>query len=217
MTFEKLIFTEANGRSEYQFFKSQLNHIFTETKDSNCFIPYSERNVCNGNYKPKPIVHQSFFYQNSAGKSTRRYARWISFFRRWICLFIQNPIHIEKPTKVLSIWNNIQLLSFDEVNMRFYWLLKNWYSLRPTAEVNISFSKVNKTPYLPKQKTVIVLFHIPREENVFNDKHIPKQILHETFYHNVACKSAWRLARWITLSQVNMLFYSKSNSYRETY
>ena len=45
-TFEKLIFSEDDGRCEYQFFKSQLNPIFTETKDSNCFIPYSERRKC---------------------------------------------------------------------------------------------------------------------------------------------------------------------------
>ena len=51
------------------------------------------------------------------------------------------------------------------------------------------FFKSQLSPYLPKQKTVIVLFLIPREENVFNDKHIPKQILHENFYHNAACKS----------------------------
>ena len=105
MTFEKLIFTEANGRSKYQFFNSQLNHIFTETKDSNCFIPYSERSVCNGNYLLKPIVHQTFFYQNYSHKSTRRFARWISFFCRWICLFIQNPFHKENLLNT-SIWNN---------------------------------------------------------------------------------------------------------------
>ena len=35
--------------------------------------------------------------------------------------------------------------------------------MKPMAEVNISFSKVNKTAYLTKQKTVSVLFHISRE------------------------------------------------------
>ena len=77
-----MIFTEASGRSEYQFFKSQLNHIITETKDSNCFIPYSERNVYNGNYLPKPIEHETFFYKNYAHKSTRRFRRCIYFFGR---------------------------------------------------------------------------------------------------------------------------------------
>ena len=50
------------------------------------------------------------------------------------------------------------LLSFVSINMGFNWLLKNWYSLRPTAKVNISFSKVNKTTHLPHQKTVIVYY-----------------------------------------------------------
>ena len=35
--------------------------------------------------------------------------------------------------------------------------------------MNISFSKVNKTTHLPKQKTVNVLFHIPREINVMEN------------------------------------------------
>lgn len=53
----KNIFTEANGRSDYQIFKSQLDHKFTKPKDSYYFIPYSGRNVFNGNYLQKPIVH----------------------------------------------------------------------------------------------------------------------------------------------------------------
>jgi hypothetical protein len=42
LTFEKkIIFTETEGRSEYHFFfKGQLIHTFTESKDSNCFILY---------------------------------------------------------------------------------------------------------------------------------------------------------------------------------
>ena len=41
--FKKYIFTEAEGQNEYHvFFKSQLSHTFTESKDSYCFSLYFE-------------------------------------------------------------------------------------------------------------------------------------------------------------------------------
>ena len=44
------------------FIKSQLNHIFTETKDSNCFIPCSKTEKCVFNsYLPKRIVRYTFY------------------------------------------------------------------------------------------------------------------------------------------------------------
>ena len=77
---------------------------------------------------------------------------------------------------------------------------KKLYSMRPTAEVNISFfSKVNKTTYLPKQKTVLnVLFHIPREINVMENIYQNQLYIKRFFYQNYTRKSTRRFARWIS-------------------
>ena len=62
------------------------------------------------------------------------------------------------------------------------------------ASVNISFSKVSETLYLiPKQKTVIVLFKVLKENNVFNYILLPNTNLLQTFYHNVTCEGVWKV------------------------
>jgi hypothetical protein len=82
----------------------------------------------------------------------------------------------------------IQLLSFDEVNVWIYWLLKkNDIHWARNGEVNIIFFK-SINPHIYKIKTLNVLFYIFEEIVVFWNKklhvHCPCVVLHYCLHHH---------------------------------
>ena len=128
LTFEKQTYTEAidSGLSEYKFFKSYSNHIFTETKDSICFDSIiwapCQRNACNNNYLPKQIVHQtilSYLYTLCA----RRWHQTATGFDKFHKIFKEDIINNNRILLEVTMYLSLQthnsvfkrLTSYDSI------------------------------------------------------------------------------------------------------
>lgn len=93
LPFKRLIFSEADVRSEYQLFKSQFNHIFKETKSSNCFNTYSKK-------KTRYFIKTSLQYGNMANQVTCSAMNQTFFQVNLIFLLniVEDPIDIGETT-----------------------------------------------------------------------------------------------------------------------